>query len=164
MRSHISLALLALSLFACAPAKSPSSSGASAPAGSPSSVPDTAAPPQTELAPAVIPFVEEPPPPPGRLAAGLIGAEGPRTLNEADRQAMEQAAKNALDNAPTNRGVSWRNPATGNSGSITPVRSFQDARRDYCRDFQQVIAAGGQTRQGKGTACRRGDGSWQVVQ
>ncbi len=163
MRPQFSIVLLALSLWACAPAKPPSPPP-SVPAGAPSPLSEPVAPPTTELAPATIPFVEEPPPPPGRLAAGLLGAEGAKGLNEADRQAMELAAKNAFDNAPTGRGAPWRNPATGNSGTITPVRSFQDARRDYCRDFQQVIVAGGQTRQGKGTACRRADGLWQVVQ
>lgn len=161
MRYLFPMVALAFSLGACAPTKVPQPAPPPPSAAIPST-PQASVPPSPEPAP--LPGREEPSPSALRLAAALLGAEGVRALNEADRQAMELAAKNALDNAPTGRGAPWRNPATGNSGTITPVRSFRDARRHYCRDYQQTTIAAGQTRQSKGTACRREDGSWQVVQ
>ena len=43
-------------------------------------------------------------------------------------------------------GQGKRNPDTGHYGTVTPLRTFQDAGGQYCREFQQTITVGGQTR------------------
>ena len=49
------------------------------------------------------------------------------------------------------------------AGSVTPLRTTETAQNNVCREFQQTITVGGETRQGYGTACRQPDGSWRIV-
>ena len=56
----------------------------------------------------------------------------------------------------------WRNPDSGNSGSITPTRTYEIANGQYCREYRQTIVIGGEPQQAYGTACRQPDGTWQT--
>jgi|GEM_PF-2122688 len=82
---------------------------------------------------------------------------------DADRQAMGNTFQAALENNPTNQASTWVNPDTGSSGSAVPVKTFQNAYGQPCREFQQTIIIAGQQQEGYGTACRQPDGSWQIV-
>jgi surface antigen len=95
----------------------------------------------------------------GALLGGAIGHH----LDAKDRQLAAQAATGAFEANRTGQAATWTNPDSGNSGTITPTRTFQQADGQYCREFQQEIVVGGQTQQGFGTACRQRDGSWQIV-
>jgi surface antigen len=46
---------------------------------------------------------------------------------------------------------------------VTPVRTYQSASGQYCREYQQTITVGGQMHQAYGTACRQPDGNWKIV-
>ena len=102
------------------------------------------------------------------IAAGTIlgvligGAIGDR-MDAADRRQAQSAATHALETSPSGRSVAWRNPDTGNTGSVTPVRTYQNATGQYCREYTQTITIGGEKHQSYGTACREPDGSWRVV-
>lgn len=98
----------------------------------------------------------------GALLGAFLGNEAGRSLDRADRAAISQAQSSA-QHAPINETISWRNPDSGNYGSITPVREGQTSSGAYCREFQQTITVGGKTEQGYGTACRQPDGSWQIA-
>jgi len=99
----------------------------------------------------------------GTLAGALIGQDIGRSLDEADRQAMEQNAQYALEHAPTNTSTPWRNPDSGNGGQITPVETYKAKSGAYCREYQQTIWVGGKEQQAYGTACRQPDGSWEII-
>lgn len=99
----------------------------------------------------------------GTLLGGLAGSSAGRSLDHADRLYMSRTATRTLETVPSGNAVEWRNPDSGNYGTVTPLRTFRTAR-GYCREFQQTIVVGGQYRRGYGTACRQPDGSWQVVQ
>lgn len=99
----------------------------------------------------------------GTLAGALIGQDIGRTLDEADRMAMEQNAQYALEHAPTNTSTPWRNPDSGNGGEITPVETYQAKTGKYCREYRQTVWVGGQEQQAYGTACRQPDGSWEII-
>lgn len=94
----------------------------------------------------------------GALAGGAIGS----SLDKADIAYAEQTNQRALETAKLNQQVTWRNPDTGNYGTITPVKTYQSGN-SYCREFQQTIVVGGQTENAYGTACRQPDGSWKIV-
>jgi surface antigen len=98
----------------------------------------------------------------GVLLGGLLGADVGRSLDRADRLAMQQATQSTLETAPTGRAVPWRNPDTGNHGTVTAVGTSESGGT-VCREFQQTITVGGRTEQGHGTACRQTDGSWRIV-
>jgi surface antigen len=56
----------------------------------------------------------------------------------------------------------WRNPDSGNSGTVTPVQTYENASGKDCREFETSIFVDGEQEKGTGTACRQPDGSWQI--
>jgi len=99
----------------------------------------------------------------GTLAGALAGQEVGRSLDRADRLAMERNAQYALEYTRTNQATGWRNPDTGNYGSVTPVETYQTSSGQYCREYIQTVVIGGRQQQAYGTACRQPDGSWKIV-
>jgi surface antigen len=99
----------------------------------------------------------------GVLLGALVGSEIGRSMDEVDRMKARQAFDRAAQ-APVGETIAWQNPDTGNGGSVTPTREGTSASGDYCREFQQQVTIGGKTEQAYGTACRRPDGSWEMVQ
>ena len=101
--------------------------------------------------------------PAGTLLGALLGSEIGRSLDNADRQAMQQTTNEALESQPSGNTSTWRNPDSGNSGTVTPQPSYQNATGQYCREYEQTITVAGKTEAAYGTACRQPDGSWKIV-
>jgi surface antigen len=99
----------------------------------------------------------------GVILGGLVGGAIGDRMDAADRRAANEAAARALETVPSGSTTSWRNPDSGNSGSITPTHTYQTAGGQYCREYQQTITVGGQQEKSYGTACRQPDGSWRIV-
>jgi surface antigen len=98
----------------------------------------------------------------GALAGGLLGSEVGKSLDRADKAAMEKTSHGALESYRTGQTATWSNPDTGHSGTVTPTKTYQTAQGQYCREYQQTVTVGGKTEQAYGTACRQPDGSWKV--
>lgn len=98
----------------------------------------------------------------GALLGGLVGGAVGNYLDQRDRELQQQATMRALETTPSGNSVPWRNPNTGNSGSVTPVKTYQEPSGQYCREYQQVITVGGEKETAHGTACRMPDGSWKI--
>ncbi|MDY0260994.1 RT0821/Lpp0805 family surface protein [Syntrophotalea acetylenica] len=99
----------------------------------------------------------------GTLAGALLGQEVGKSLDRADQLAMQQNAQYALEYTPTRQSTSWRNPDSGNYGSITPIETYQTPGGQYCREYLQNVIIGGQQQQAYGTACRQPDGTWKII-
>ena len=99
----------------------------------------------------------------GTLAGALIGGEIGRSLDAADRAEMQRTAQYALENNRTNEQSTWRNPDSGHSGDITPVRTYKSSEGSYCREYTQTVYIGGEPQAAYGRACRQPDGSWKIV-
>jgi surface antigen len=104
---------------------------------------------------------------PGSMAAAgaagaLIGGFLGNRLDERDKRMAREAANRAFETARTGESTEWSNPETGNSGSVTPTKTYQLANGQYCRQYTQDIVVGGETHQTHGTACRGKDGTWEV--
>ncbi|HSH70262.1 MAG TPA: RT0821/Lpp0805 family surface protein [Deferrisomatales bacterium] len=76
---------------------------------------------------------------------------------------MTDTLQHALEYNPTNESSDWVNPDTGRAGGVVPVRTFEGAQGQPCREFVTTITIGGREEQGYGTACRQEDGDWQIV-
>lgn len=98
----------------------------------------------------------------GTLAGALFGQEIGRSLDQADRIAMGQNAQYSLEYTRSQETTSWDNPDSGNSGAMTPTRTYQADSGQYCREYQQTVFIGGRQEQTYGTACRQPDGTWQI--
>jgi surface antigen len=94
----------------------------------------------------------------GMLIGGLIG----NRLDARDKRMASEAAQKAFENNQAGQTSVWKNPDTGNSGTITPTRTTQLANGQYCREYKQTITVGGQQENAYGTACRQADGSWKI--
>jgi surface antigen len=99
----------------------------------------------------------------GALAGAYLGSEAGKSLDRADQGYLARTTQSTLESAPTGRSSSWQNPDSGNSGTITPTRTFVSSSGQNCREFQQSIVVGGRTENAYGTACRQPDGSWKIV-
>lgn len=99
----------------------------------------------------------------GAVAGAWLGNEVGKSLDNADRAAMRRTSQSSLETAKTGTTASWSNPDSGNSGTITPTKTYQASSGEYCREYQQTVTVGGKTEQAYGTACRQPDGSWKIV-
>lgn len=99
----------------------------------------------------------------GAIAGAMIGQSIGKSLDRADRQEMERTAQYSLENARVNESTTWHNPDSGNSGSITPIRTYQAEGERYCREYRQTVVIGGKEEEAYGTACRQPDGTWVIV-
>jgi len=77
--------------------------------------------------------------------------------------AMERTAQGALEKNRSGTTSTWRNPDSGNSGDVTPVKTYQTASGQYCREYQQTVVINGKSQRAYGRACREPDGSWRIV-
>ncbi|MGL4824989.1 MAG: RT0821/Lpp0805 family surface protein [Alphaproteobacteria bacterium] len=92
----------------------------------------------------------------GAWAGGAVG----RKLDEEDRQAMQQATLQSIQN---NQSTSWSSSHNqGVSGTITPTKSYNSAN-GYCRNYQQTVKIDGKSQKAHGTACRGEDGQWRII-
>ncbi len=98
----------------------------------------------------------------GVLLGGLVGGAIGNALDQKDKEMAAQAAQRAFENSRIGESSAWKNPDSGNSGSITPTRTYQAPSGQYCREYQQDIVIGGEVNKSHGTACRQPDGSWRI--
>jgi len=99
----------------------------------------------------------------GVLLGGLLGGAIGNALDQRDKQMAYQTQQAALESTRTNQSTTWRNPDTGHSGSYTPVKTYENASGQYCREYQEKVVIDGKTHSAYGTACRQPDGSWKIV-
>jgi len=95
------------------------------------------------------------------LMGGLLGGAIGHGLDNRDKEMAAKAARQAFENNRTGQASTWNNPDSGNSGTVTPTRTYQQGGQ-YCREYQQSITVGGEKKQAFGTACRQPDGSWKI--
>lgn len=99
----------------------------------------------------------------GTVFGAFLGHEIGASLDAAD-VACARAAEQRAHATPIGTPIAWKNPETGHSGTITPVREGNDQTTgQYCREYQQTVTVGGKTERAYGTACRQPDGSWRIT-
>ncbi|MDB2414304.1 RT0821/Lpp0805 family surface protein [Rickettsiales bacterium] len=100
----------------------------------------------------------------GTLAGAAVGRSIGSSLDKADMAYHQRTSQQALENNRTGTSMSWKNPDTGHSGSVTPTRTYQTSSGSHCREYTQTINVDGKTEQAYGNACRMPDGTWQITQ
>jgi surface antigen len=95
----------------------------------------------------------------GLLVGGLVG----NLLDDRDKRLQAEAAHRALETAPSGQSVSWKNPDSGHSGTVTPTKTSQTPGGTYCRDYQATVEIEGKKEQASGKACRQADGTWRIA-
>jgi surface antigen len=95
----------------------------------------------------------------GLLVGGLVG----NLLDDRDKRLQAEAGHRALETASTGQSVSWKNPDSGHSGTVTPTKTYQASGGTYCRDYQTTVEIDGKQERAAGKACRQADGTWKVA-
>ena len=98
----------------------------------------------------------------GALAGALVGGQIGKTMDEYDKQMLQKSSRQALEFSPSGNSVEWKNPDSGNHGSITPTKTFKESGR-YCREYTQEVVIGGEKQKAYGKACRQPDGNWKII-
>ena len=99
----------------------------------------------------------------GAVLGALAGSSIGRSLDEVDKMKINHTTQRALETQPDQQASTWSNPNTGNSGAVTPQKTYQNTDGQYCREFTQTVDIGGESQQAYGTACRQPDGTWKII-
>ena len=99
----------------------------------------------------------------GVLAGGYMGNRIGRRMSCADQEYHYDTTQSSLEYKPTGSTAAWRNPDSRASGAVTPTRTYIGSTGNPCRDFTQTVTVDGQREDIQATACRNGDGTWQIV-
>ena len=99
----------------------------------------------------------------GTLIGALIGNEVGATLDKVDQQHVLNTTHQSLEYSKTGATTSWNNPDTGNSGNVKTLNTYKAVNNQYCREYQTEVTVGGRTQSAYGTACRRPDGTWEII-
>lgn len=83
-------------------------------------------------------------------------------FTEQDMTYFEAARTEALEKRADGESVSWANPETGNSGTVTPIRTYERAG-SRCRVLEIVNRAGKQRGESRFNFCEQTNGEWKVV-
>lgn len=98
----------------------------------------------------------------GALLGTLLGSELGASLDKVDMMYASQATNKAYT-APVGQTISWNNPDTGHSGTITPTRTGVNNSGRTCREYTQTIYVDGRQQTGVGQACQNSDGTWSIA-
>lgn len=99
----------------------------------------------------------------GTLAGAWTGSEIGKSLDKADKAYSQNTAQDALEYNKAGQASTWRNPDSGNSGTVTPVSTYRTSEGSDCREFETQIYVDGKQEKGVGTACRQPDGTWKIA-
>ena len=102
----------------------------------------------------------------GAIIGATAGREIGRSLDATSQQRAGDATVRALEGADVGAGIAWENPANAGAparGATTIMRQGADGAGRTCREFQQTVTIGGEVVRSYGTACRDGNGQWQLL-
>ena len=99
----------------------------------------------------------------GALGGAFLGSEIGKSMDTVDRQEAARTQHQALEYNRTGQASSWSNPDNGNTGTVTPVRTYQAAGGQNCREYRHDVRIGDKSETVIGQACRQADGTWKVV-
>ncbi len=81
---------------------------------------------------------------------------------ERDRILQRKATAAALTVFPAGIEMRWHNAETGHGGTITPLETVRNGRRQYCRSFEETVVTDSGEVARRSQACRRPEGAWHV--
>lgn len=99
----------------------------------------------------------------GVLGGAFLGSEIGKSMDSTDRQEASRTQNVALETNRTGQPSTWSNPDSGNTGTITPIRTYQAPSGQNCREYRHDVRIGDKSETVIGTACRQTDGTWKVV-
>ena len=99
----------------------------------------------------------------GAVLGGALGAGIGGNMDCDDRYYVHQTYYDGFERGYSNRTYQWRNPNSGHHGAFRVGDYYQGPRGQRCATYAQTIWVQGRPEQARGYACRRGDGSWEII-
>lgn len=97
----------------------------------------------------------------GWMAGTQRGSSQVAQLDTATQVAATMLMQRSLENLVSGASDVWRDPQSGATLAVTPVRTFKDSDDRYCREYRETLSRGGeQVLLRLGVACRDGQGRW----
>lgn len=100
----------------------------------------------------------------GATLGAMLGQDVAKGMTDVDKLFHERTTADTLEYGEPGENVSWSNPDTGNSGTVTAGDTYQNADGTACRTFETTVTVEGEARTTEGKACRQPDGTWAVVE
>jgi surface antigen len=101
----------------------------------------------------------------GAANLGFLNNSPISYMKQPDLQALNNAARTALNTKQDGESLDWNNEGAGNpvaiKGTVTPV-STEKSGDQTCRKITVVAVAKGQTQSWTPTVCKEGAGKWQL--
>jgi surface antigen len=100
----------------------------------------------------------------GAIIGGAVGVGIGGNLDCNDRNYVQQTYYDGFERGNPHTTYRWRNPQSGNYGAMRVGDYYQDRRRnERCATYSQTIWVNGHPEDATGYACRRGDGTWEII-
>jgi surface antigen len=102
---------------------------------------------------------------PGTPGGAKPGTDGLKAqFTPSDREMNQKCINKTLSEAPKGKTWSWKNPKSGNSGTVTPTSPLLRQAGQTCRTFDESVKLkDGRSEQVSARACRKSDGSWEIT-
>lgn len=94
----------------------------------------------------------------GAIAGATIGGLMGHHMDRLDQEKLQLA----LNQTPTKKTLSWKNPDTGHRYSVTLTKTYYQSNHQPCREYYLNAHIGGETKQVYGVACRQYNGVWKI--
>lgn len=99
----------------------------------------------------------------GATLGAMWGQDIAKGMSEADKVYSQRTTEDTLEYGKPGETVTWSNPDSGNSGTVTPQEVYANDQGEDCRQFETTVHVEGEERTANGTACKTADGEWQIV-
>ncbi len=99
----------------------------------------------------------------GAALGGLAGNAFGASLDRVDFAYRDRAFNSAMEHNRSGASSSWQNPDSGNRGAIIPSKTYVNHEGRNCREYTQIVRIGNKMEEAFGKACRRSDGSWEIL-
>lgn len=99
----------------------------------------------------------------GATLGSMWGQDIAKGMSDIDKVFHERTTTDTLEYGKPGEEVTWSNPDSGNSGTVSAGETFKNDAGEECRTFESTVEVEGEDRTSEGTACRMDDGTWQVV-
>ena len=100
---------------------------------------------------------------PSNAASGPTQTPLYSQMTDKDVQIADSALQYALESIPSTEKHEWINSRSGNSGTITPLRSYKSVAGYYCRDYQELLRINPRQAVYFDTACRGKNSNWHPI-
>ncbi|MBX6323368.1 MAG: hypothetical protein IRY94_16210 [Rhodospirillaceae bacterium] len=78
-----------------------------------------------------------------------------------DQRYIDQVVSQALESTVSGQAVKWQEPQRGLQGTVTPIRTYRAVNGQWCREYENIVMAGGTARHHHAVACREGENAWR---